>query len=57
MKAKDIVLRVGEKDLKLGNISNNVKCALIIQLINERNHLKLELEKYSSNNIDSKKIG
>lgn len=57
MKAKDVILKVGEKDLRLGNMSNNVKCSLIIQLINERNALKKELEKYSSNNIDNKKIG
>lgn len=57
MKTKDIILRVGEKDLRLGSMSNNVKCSLIIQLINERNHLKAELEKYTSNNIDNKKIG
>lgn len=57
MKAKDILLRFGENDVRLGSLSNNKKCALIIQLINERNALKEELKKYSSNNTQTAKIG
>lgn len=57
MKAKDIILTMGEERVKIGTLSNNKKCTLIIQLINERNHLKEELKKYTSNNVDSQKIG
>ena len=57
MKIKDIILTMGGKQIRLGDLSNNKKCMLIIKLIDERNKLSEELKKYSSNNIDNKKIG
>lgn len=54
MKAKDVLLTIGDKQIKLGSLSNNKKCALIIQLLNERNSLK---EQISSNNANTAKIG
>lgn len=44
MKAKDIILTLGEKKMRLGSLSNNQKCALIIQLLQERNSLKKQIE-------------